>query len=514
MFVQSFKAKMALFSVCTSGLIFAAFALLLLKVSEQAAYERMDRQLRGFAEGPLHRLMESEQANPRQDNRPSPPPVTEDDAEFKSAFAVHLVGREGRTVYVSPSWPAALTVRMIHKIPPPEQRGDPHFPPLLGDPRPWDEKGPMPRRGIPQHPTLTTYHVETGQWRVLHIRYQGVSSYIAGDLTEVIKEVRSFRMMVIFLGAGGLLLLAAGGWLLAVVALRPVKAVTHVAEKITSTALHERVHVQGSSDEFQALVNVINHMLERLEKSFLQAQRFSADAAHELKTPLTVLQGQLDYALRHAAPESSEQQLYLSLLDEVQRLKSIVNKLLVLAQSDAGKLTLTKTSVSLVDCVNAMCEDVPLLAPDLTLDCVCEENVVIEADAALFRQVIQNLFSNAIKYNREKGMIQCRVRKENKQAVLTIMNTLEPGAQVDVAHLFERFYRGDPSRNRKQDGFGLGLSLAREIVHAHGGELTVESVTDDTITFRLVFPLADKRDRISNIQQGISNIQGETTLNI
>ena len=321
------------------------------------------------------------------------------------------------------------------------------------------------------------------------MRYQGISAYIAGDLTEVANEVRSVRMMVILIVAGGLLLLAAGGWFLAGVALRPVKAVTCVAELMTSAALHERVHVQGASDEFQALVNVINHMLERLEKSFVQAKRFSADAAHELKTPLTILQGQLDYALRHAPPESSEQQLYLSLLDEVQRLKSIVNKLLVLAQSDAGKLTLTKTNVSLVDCVNALCEDVPLLAPDLTLDSVCEEDVVIEADDALFRQVIQNLFSNAIKYNREKGTIQCRVRKENGQAVLTIMNTLEPDAQVDVAHLFERFYRGDPSRNRKQDGFGLGLSLAREITRAHAGDLRVESVTADTITFRLECPL-------------------------
>ena len=498
MFVRSFKAKMALFSVCTSGLIFIAFALLLLKVSEQAAYERMDRQLRRFAEGPVRRMMAPYQVNPLQADRP-PPLTTVEDEEIKNAFPVRLIGRDSNAVHVSPAWPAALTVEMIHKAPSPE-RGEPEFSPLSGVGRPRDDKGPMARRGIPIPPTLTTYRVENKQWRVIQQRFQGISAYVAGDLTEVANEVRSFRMRVMLIVAGGLLLLAAGGWLLAGVALRPVNAVTRVAEQMTSSALHERVHVQGASDEFQALVNVINQMLARLEKSFLQAQRFSADAAHELKTPLTILQGQLDYALRHAPPESSEQQLYVSLLDEVQRLKSIVNKLLVLAQSDAGKLTLTKTNVSLVDCVNALCEDVPLLAPDLTLDSACEEDVVIEADAALFRQVIQNLFSNAIKYNREKGTIQCRLRKEEGRAVFTIMNTLEPGAQVDVEHLFERFYRGDPSRNRKQDGFGLGLSLAREISRAHGGDLTVESITADTITFRLVCPLADKGDRISNIQ--------------
>jgi two-component system heavy metal sensor histidine kinase CusS len=513
MFVRSFKAKMALFSVCTSGLIFIAFALLLLKVSEQAAYDRMDRQLRRFAEGPVRRMMAPYQANPLQADRPLPLIAVEDE-ELRNAFPVRLIGRDAKTVHVSPSWPDALTVEMIHKVPP-QERGDPEFPPLSGVGRPpRDDKGPMARRGIPIPPTLTTYQVEKKQWRVIHQRFQGVSAYVAGDLTEVAHEVRSFRMRVMLIVSGGLLLLAAGGWLLAGVALRPVKAVTRVAEQMTSAALHERVRVQGASEEFDALVKVINNMLERLEKSFLQAKRFSADAAHELKTPLTILQGQLDYALRHAPPESSEQQLYVSLLDEVQRLKSIVNKLLVLAQSDAGKLTLTKTSVSLVACVNEMCEDVPLLAPELTLDCVCEADVVIEADAALFRQVIQNLFSNAIKYNREKGTIQCRLRKQDGQAVLTIMNTLEPGEPVDVAHLFERFYRGDPSRNRKQDGFGLGLSLAREITRAHGGDLTVEALTDDTITFRLVCPLADKGDRMSNIQQGISNIQGETILNI
>lgn len=482
---------MALFSVCTSGLIFIAFAFLLLKVSEQAAYERMDRQLRRFAEGPVRRMMVPYQVNPLQADRPAPLIAVEDE-EIRNAFPVRLIGRDAKTVHVSATWPAALTVEMIHKVPPQDrgERGEPEFPPLSGVGRPRDDKGPMARRGIPIPPTLTTYQVEKKQWRVIHQRFQGVSAYVAGDLTEVANEVRSFRIRVMLIVAVGLLLLAAGGWVLAGVALRPVKAVTRVAEQMTSAALHERVLVQGASDEFQALVNVINHMLERLEKSFLQAQRFSADAAHELKTPLTILQGQLDYALRHAPTDSSEQQLYLSLLDEVQRLKSIVNKLLVLAQSDAGKLTLTKTRFSLGDCVNAMCEDVPLLAPDLTLDSVCEENVVIEADAALFRQVIQNLFSNAIKYNREKGTIQCRLRTENGQAVLTITNTLEPDAQVDVTHLFERFYRGDPSRNRKQDGFGLGLSLAREITRAHGGELTVESVTADTITFRLVCPLA------------------------
>jgi heavy metal sensor kinase len=496
MFVRSFKAKMALFSVCTSGLIFIAFALLLLRVSEQAAYERMDRQLRRFSEGPVRRLMATYQTSPLLGDTP-PPLVAAEESEARNLYPVRLIGREGRTVHVSTSWPAALTVEMIHKIAPPE-RGEPDALPPPGFGRPRDDKGPMLRRGVPMPPTLTTYQAEHKQWRVLHLRYQGISAYIAGDLTEVANEVRSVRMMVILIVAGGLLLLAAGGWVLAGVALRPVKAVTRVAEQMTSAALHERVHVNGASDEFDALVKVINHMLERLEKSFLQAKRFSADAAHELKTPLTILQGQLDYALRHAPPESSEQQLYLSLLDEVQRLKSIVNKLLVLAQSDAGKLTLTKTNVSLVDCVNAMCEDVPLLAPDLTLDSVCEEDVVIEADAALFRQVIQNLFSNAIKYNREKGTIQCRLRKQEGQAVLTILNTLEPGEPVDVAHLFERFYRGDPSRNRKQDGFGLGLSLAREITRAHGGDLTVEAATEDTITFRLVCPLADKGNGTSN----------------
>lgn len=492
MFMRSFKAKMALFSVCTSGLIFVAFALLLLNVSEQTAFERLDRQLFQFSEGPLRRLMAPYQVNPMQPGAglPTPPPVEE--LEARSAFPICLIGREGKPVHVSPAWPAALTVGLIHKMMPSEPRGEPGFPPLFGGgPRGRDEKGGGFRRGAPLPPQVTTCRVGNKQWRLLHVRYQGVSGYVAGDMDEVKKEIHALRLKVLLLGAGGLLLLAAGGWLLAGVALRPVKAVTRVAEQITSAALHERVPVQGASDEFQALVNVINQMLERLEKSFLQAQRFSADAAHELKTPLTILQGQLDHALRHAPPESPEQQLHLSLLDEVQRLKAIVNKLLVLAQSDAGKLTLTKRRVSLVACVKALCEDVPLLAPDLTLDCVCEPgDVMIEADDALFRQVIQNLFSNAIKYNREQGMIQCRVRTEAGQAVLTIMNTLVPGTPVEVEHLFERFYRGDPSRNRKQDGFGLGLSLAREIARAHGGDLTIEAVTAETITFRLVCPLA------------------------
>jgi heavy metal sensor kinase len=287
-----------------------------------------------------------------------------------------------------------------------------------------------------------------------------------------------------------LLLLATAGWLLAGQALRPVKVLTKVAGGITAQGLDQRVQAGGADQEFQALIDVINGMLNRLENSFGQAARFSADAAHELKTPLTILQGQLNQALHSAPAGSDEQRTYADLLEEVQRLKSIVRKLLLLAQSDAGRLRLSLESVDLTAEIEALCEDAPVLAPGVTLQADLSPHVSVMADPDLIRQVLQNLLSNAIKYNRDGGAIECHLRQDGAAVHFTLANTTDSGAGIDRERLFDRFYRGDPSRNRKVDGSGLGLSLAREISRAHGGDLILEPGETRTgwIAFRLTLP--------------------------
>jgi heavy metal sensor kinase len=308
-------------------------------------------------------------------------------------------------------------------------------------------------------------------------------------MAELRAELRRVKAVYALAVPLGLLLLASGGWLLARRALRPVRVLARVAQDITAQGLDRRVPTEGADREFQALTDVINGMLDRLENSFRQAARFSADAAHELKTPLTILQGQLNQALRTAPAGSAEQRTYAALLGEVQRLKAIIRKLLLLAQSDAGQLRLSREAVDLNRELEALFEDLPLLAPGLTLTRDLEPGVTVSADPDLLRQLLRNLMSNAVKYNRADGGIACTLRRENGRAHLAVANTVAPGARIDRERLFDRFYRGDAAHNRQVDGTGLGLSLAREISLAHGGDLTADDVRDGWIRFHLFLPL-------------------------
>jgi heavy metal sensor kinase len=345
-------------------------------------------------------------------------------------------------------------------------------------------------------PVFRTVRADGRTWRVIAVRGLGFELQIGTDMADVQAELRRFLAAYAFAVPLCLLLLASGGWLLAKQALHPVHELTHVAANITAKGLDQRVQAHDADEEFTALIEVINGMLNRLDVSFRQAARFSADAAHELKTPLTILQGQLNQALRSAPAGSDEQRTYADLLNEVQRLKTIVRKLLLLAQSDSGQLHVSLGVVSLNQELNALFEDLPLLAPGLTLKQDLEPNVDVRADPDLLRQVLQNVITNAVKYNRKDGVVACTLRRADGWAQLSVANTTAAETPFDRDRLFDRFYRGDAAHNRNIDGTGLGLSLAREISRAHGGDLVVEEAREGWISFRLSLPLenGEKKD--------------------
>lgn len=490
---RSFKLKMAVFSLCTSGAILLAFASLFMSVIRRAGLERVDSHLRALAEGQMRRT--------------APPGHWFRFGESLSAvyggnemqrFLVKVIANGGVPLYTSAHWPAALTVPEL-AVPdsekPPPDAPDPMTPPPPRPLRPGDrpdgpdEPYPMrPPRLAP--PKFLTLHADGRDWRFAILRNPNVTLLVGTDLADLKTELKRFQTVFAVAGPIGLLLLAAGGWLLAGQALRPVRILTHVAGGMTAKGLGQRVQAPGADREFQALIDVINGMLDRLEKSFGQAARFSADAAHELKTPLTILQGKLDQALHNAPAGSDAQRAAADLLEEVQRLKSIVRKLLLLAQSDSGQLRLSLERVDLTQELESLCGDTALLAPALALHKDLAPAVCLMADPDLLRQILHNLFSNAVKYNRESGLIECRLRQEAQHVVLTLANTTPDGTRLERNRLFDRFYRGDPSRNRRVDGSGLGLSLAREISRAHGGDLVVEAgeTREGWIAFRLTLP--------------------------
>jgi heavy metal sensor kinase len=287
-----------------------------------------------------------------------------------------------------------------------------------------------------------------------------------------------------------LLLIALGSWLVSSRALRSVEHLAHAAERVTASSLDERIPAEGADTEFRRLITVFNGMLDRLERSFSQASRFSADAAHELRTPLTILQGSIEQALQEAPAGSDQQRVYNNLLEEVQGLKEIVRKLLLLSLADAGKLELRPAPLNLSQAAEGVCEDLEALAPHLTVRRELQPALWVEADADLMAQALRNLATNAVKYNREGGWIEVRLTHDESAALLAVANTGDGIPPADRDRVFERFYRADPSRSRKVDGVGLGLSLAREIARAHGGDLRLEESGEDRTAFEMTLPLA------------------------
>jgi signal transduction histidine kinase len=235
-------------------------------------------------------------------------------------------------------------------------------------------------------------------------------------------------------------------------------------------------------------------MIDRLEASFHQATRFSADASHELNTPLTVMQGELENALQSAAPGSAEQQLFGNLLEETQRLKTITRSLLLLAQADAGQLKLALEPVDLSAELDAMIEDARVLAADsrLQFDAELQPQLRVEADRALLHTAMFNLINNAIKYNEPDGSISIRLNTVENKTVFTISNTGPGIPQADQPRIFDRFFRVDRVKSPGVDGMGLGLSLAREIARAHGGELALKESRPGWTCFALTLKSGPK----------------------
>ena len=285
-----------------------------------------------------------------------------------------------------------------------------------------------------------------------------------------------------------LFFLALCGLIIAHNILKPINNICQIAEKITIHDLGQRIPDIHADKVLSRLVKVINCILDRLEKSYNQASRFTADAAHELQTPLTILQGVLEDAIHQAIQDENETQLLITLTEEVQRLKTIVSKLLVLAQADVGQLNLRLEEVNFAELVSLIIEDVQVLAPHLTIHQQIMPDVRVMADYDLFNLVLQNLSTNAIKYNTEKGLIVFKLTMENSYALFSISNTGVPISKEDQANIFNRFFRVNGSHSKKIHGAGLGLNLAREIVIAHQGDLMLSESSNELTTFLIKLP--------------------------
>ena len=306
---------------------------------------------------------------------------------------------------------------------------------------------------------------------------------IAHDVRRFEAEITAIRNAFALAIPLGLLFLALGAWLLSARALAPIGALAVRMGALDLGRAPSAVPTGPMDTEFAEVMHQYDHMAARLQLSYTQTSRFSADAAHELKTPLTIMQGKLERALHEAEGRTADAPFYAELLGETQRLSAIVRKLLLLSQADGAGIPLARASVRFDQLVQAQLEDLELLAPHLRVDAQITPDITVQGDATLLAQAVQNLVSNAAKYNASdpqgkepSGVIRVVLQQIDANAgaiALSIENTSIALSDTDQARLFERFFRADSAHHRKVDGTGLGLSLAREIARAHGGELAL-----------------------------------------
>lgn len=306
------------------------------------------------------------------------------------------------------------------------------------------------------------------------------------------EDFREALANILWCGVPAALLALAGGWLLMRRALTPVAEVTAAAAATNENNLRRQLPRSGNGDELDRLTEVFNAMTARLDDSFSRVREFTLHASHELKTPLTVLHGELETELRDEKLPAAQHERLVSRLDEVQRLSKIVDGLTLLTKADAGQIQLGHEPVRLDEVVRDTFADAQILAEPrgLKVELLTCEALTVRGDRHRLRQVLLNLTDNAIKYNAPGGEVKLSLHRAGNVAEFTSANTGPGIAPEALPKVFDRFFRGDTSHNNEVEGSGLGLSIAQWIVSAHGGSIRIASETGKRTVVTLRLPLA------------------------
>ncbi|HEY9827639.1 MAG TPA: ATP-binding protein [Stenomitos sp.] len=488
----SFRARLALYSAILAGSALVGFGATSWWLIYTAKQGRLDEAI----QAQLPRPSRPQWCYRWRDFETLLPDFMRTDVDVPVLLLV--TDRAGRQLYRSADWPQGLSMDRLWPpapVAPPSARPSrsvaPSASPCSGDADINDKVWPKDLWALKSRvsvPRFATFHTTTASWRIGAGTFSQARVAIAVDLRGLDREMGAVRGAFLVSIVIVLVLIAGGAWGLSGSALRPLHQLTEAIRQVTAQGLDRRVPIDTSDVEFVALIQVFNQMLENLERSFKQASRFSADAAHELKTPLAILQGELEQALLQAEAGSQLQQDLSSMLDEVRRLTGIVRKLLLLSLADAGKINLLRTEVDLSGLIEQMLEDLELMAPHLEVRTHVDGNLQVWGDRDLLTQVLQNLVDNAAKYNLSDGWIKIVAKRQGQDVITTVTNPSAQALSEGGDRLFDRFYRGDPARTRQVEGTGLGLSLAREIVRAHQGELTLHGTTNGIVTLVLKLP--------------------------
>lgn len=312
---------------------------------------------------------------------------------------------------------------------------------------------------------------------------------------DTLKNLRIFLFAAI---PGVLILSTLGGRFMATRALKPVAEITRTAQDIAQGAnLSRRIPIPEVQDEIGNLANTFNEMMDRLEKSFVRMRQFSSDASHELRTPLTVLKGQSELVLSKTRSKREYQEVLSSNLEEINYMSRILEDLLILSKGDEGEISMEKEPVELENIVEEISRQGEILADEKNIKIVLAymEPVTILGDAHRLKQMVWILLHNAVKFTPDGGEIKITLQDLDETVFLAIKDTGIGIPEPDLPKIFDRFYRVDKARSRKEGGSGLGLAICKHIIDRHHGTIDVESKLGEGTKFKIRFPKHEAAQR-------------------
>jgi signal transduction histidine kinase len=352
------------------------------------------------------------------------------------------------------------------------------------------------------HPEGPGFRVEGGRrdavlvvYSLLYKSPSGVQYLIetGASQTPIAQLLHDLLLLLLILTPLILFAAGVGGYLLMTQPLKPVVSLTVQAERIGVGELGERLPVIPTGDELERLSHSLNRMITRLEDALDHNRRFSADVSHELRTPLTILRGELEHViqLRDLKPEVADS--VGSALEEIERLAKIVESLLAISRLDSGGAGIEYNPFDLDQLARTTADQMQLLAgeKEISLSCYSTGPVSTIGDETRIKQVLVNLFDNAIKYTSVGGHVAVSVAAEGRNAILIVTDDGVGIPADSLPHVFERFYRAEKARTRTSAGVGLGLSLVEAVCRAHGGEVSIESIEGQGTSVKVVLPLAN-----------------------
>lgn len=309
---------------------------------------------------------------------------------------------------------------------------------------------------------------------------------------DIVDTLSAFRLYLLMSAPLILLTAAGGGYWLSRRALAPVDAIVRSAHAISGANLDSRLDKLDTGDELQRLSDTLNEMLSRIEGAFKRVTQFTADASHELRTPVSLIRTEAELALRRSRDVGHYRESLEHILREAERTSGLIEEMLALARADSGHASLKMQSLNLASVLRAVAESWGQVAAVYGLEFryrISSEDVWITADEAAMRRTVNILLDNAFKYTSRPGGVDLTLQQNNGKAVVSVRDSGIGIPLEEQEKIFERFYRVDKARVRETQGAGLGLAIARWIVQQHAGTIRVVSTSGSGATFCVELPL-------------------------